>query len=68
MGIHVTEYRRIFEERNLLVNDLQQGIMNAGGVCCRERSRLSADGDRTRPDLQLIINGRCYLVHRVNIN
>jgi hypothetical protein len=36
--------------------------MNAGGVCIKEPSRLSANGRKTRPDLQLVLNGQYYLI------
>jgi len=53
--------REITLRHDSVVNDLQQRIMNAGRVCCTEPTRSSADGDRTRPDLQLIINGEQVL-------
>ena len=45
-----------------VVNDLQQGIIAAGGVYVKEPTRLSPDGDRNRPDLQLVIGSQQILV------
>ena len=37
-------------------------IIHAGGVAIKEPRDLSGNGDHTRPDLQLVLNGRQYLV------
>ena len=45
-----------------VVNDLHHGIRGAGGVCIKEPTRLSSDGDNSRPDLQVVIGGEQVLV------
>ena len=54
--------REITLRHDSIVNDLQQGTIAAGGVCVKEPTRLSPDGDRNRPDLQLVIGSQQILV------
>ena len=43
-------------------NDLDLCVNAAGGVCHKEPSRLSSTGDKTHPDLQMVIGGEQILV------
>src|ERR1700761_527783 len=54
--------REITLRHDAVVNDLQHGIRAAGGACTKEPTRLSADGDNSRPDLQAVIGAEQVLV------
>jgi len=54
--------REITLRHDAVVNDLQHGIRAAGGACTKEPTRLSADGDKSRPDLQAVIGAEQVLV------
>ena len=43
-------------------NTLYLSAHHAGGLARKEPSRLSANGDNTRPDLQMVLNGQQYLI------
>jgi hypothetical protein len=45
-----------------VVDPLSVSTIHAGGMAIKEPRDLSANGDHTRPDLQLLLNGRQYLV------
>ena len=54
--------KEITLRHNGVVNDLQHGVITTGGVSQKEPTHLSSNGDQTRPDLQVVISGKQYLV------
>jgi hypothetical protein len=54
--------RTITDRHHETVDSLYVSTIHAGGLANKEPTRLSGNGDHTRPDLQLVLNGQQVLV------
>ena len=53
---------KITDRHHETADRLYVGTIQAGGLGHKEPTHLSGNGDQKRPDLQLILNGKHYLV------
>ena len=54
--------RKITDRHHETVDPLYVGTIHAGGLAHKNPAHISGNGDHTRPDLQLVLNGKHYLV------